>query len=361
MPYVSSIHRRGAASMLLVLCAVAFGCCSSRLGSRAWSPKKDCLDPNPPQPPAEAPRELAKVALPEYVIEPPDILLIDAVKAVPKPPYKIESLDVLSVVVVGTLPERPIKGEYTVEPGGVLNLGPPYGVVRVAGMDLREANTAIHEHLLEFLAAPEVTLNLVQSSGAQEISGEHIVGPDGKVTLGTYGKVYVTGMSQEQAKQAIESHLAKYLENPVVAIDIYAYNSKVFYVIMQNQGAGDGVVKVPIKGNETVLDAIAEINGLEDVSSKRIWVARPAPRGSPNDQVLPVDWHAVTQRGDTTTNYQLMPGDRVFVAQDKWTVVNDRVAKFTLPFQRMFGTVLIGTYTARIIKFFGTSGAGGGI
>jgi polysaccharide export outer membrane protein len=168
-------------------------------------------------------------------------------------------------------------------------------------------------------------------------------------------------MTQEQAKQTIETHLERYLEKPVVAIDIYAYNSKVYYIIMQNQGAGDGLVKVPIKGNETVLDAIAEINGLEDVSSKRIWIARPSPRGSLHDQVLPVDWHALTQRADSSTNYQIMPGDRVFVAQDKWTVVNDRIAKFTSPFQRMFSSVLIGTFTARIIKFFGTAGAGGGI
>jgi polysaccharide export outer membrane protein len=54
------------------------------------------------------PRELDKVSLPPYIIEPPDVLLIEAVKIVPKPPYKIENLDVLTVLVRGTLPDAPI-------------------------------------------------------------------------------------------------------------------------------------------------------------------------------------------------------------------------------------------------------------
>src|SRR5262245_61255400 len=37
----------------------------------------------------DLPRELAKVPMPPYVIEPPDILLIDAIRVVPLPPYKI--------------------------------------------------------------------------------------------------------------------------------------------------------------------------------------------------------------------------------------------------------------------------------
>src|SRR5439155_14223725 len=40
----------------------------------------------------DLPRELDKVSLPAYRIEPPDVLLIEAVKAVPKPPYKVEPL-----------------------------------------------------------------------------------------------------------------------------------------------------------------------------------------------------------------------------------------------------------------------------
>jgi polysaccharide export outer membrane protein len=353
--------RHGCLVFALALISVAGGCHTAQIGSRTWAPPKSCVEPPVAMPPPEIARELAKISFPDYIIEPPDILLIDAVKVVPKPPYHIESLDVLAIVVVGALPDRPIEGSFTVEPGGELNLGIPYGSVNVAGLDLNQAREAIRRKLLESVREPEITLSLVQSAGAQQIAGEHIVGSDGKVALGTYGEVYITGMTRQQARAAIEAHLRQYLDNPVVSVDIYAYNSKFYYVILQNAGAGDAVVKLDVTGNETVLDAISEINGLEDVSSKRIWISRPVQSGTGHYHILPVDWHALTQQADTTTNYQILPGDRLFVAEDKWMAINDRLAKFTAPFQRMFGTTLMGTYTARTIKFFGNASLGGGI
>ncbi len=56
------------------------------------------------------PRELDKAILPQYRIEPPDILVIEALNLVPKPPYKLRVLDVLSIQVEGTLPDAPIQG-----------------------------------------------------------------------------------------------------------------------------------------------------------------------------------------------------------------------------------------------------------
>jgi polysaccharide export outer membrane protein len=352
--------RGGPVVAMLVAALIGNGCHTSRIGSHDWAPPKGHLDPKVPAPPPDLPRELSKVTLPDYIIEPPDILLIDAVRIVPKPPYRIASIDVLSIQVTGALPDRPIDGEVMVEPGGTIDLGPPYGSVRVSGMGVKEAQEAIRQHLLEFLKEPEVSLKLVSSAGSQQIAGERVVGPDGKVTLGTYGKVYVTGMTQMQAKQAIEEHLSQFLENPEVAVDIFAYNSKVYYVIMEGAGQGDSVSRFSITGNETVLDALAQINGMQEVSSKRIWVARPAPYGSGCDQVLPVDWHGLAQRGDTSTNYQLLPGDRVFIAQDRLVATSNALGKVSAPMMRVFGTTLMGTFTAKGIKFFG-SGSGGGI
>src|SRR5690606_15659192 len=93
------------------------------------------------------PRELSKVSLPPYTIEPPDILVIEAIRVVPRPPYRINTLDVLLVQVAGTLPDYPIQGAYAVEPGGTINLGVPYGSIKVVGLTLDEAQAVIHEHL----------------------------------------------------------------------------------------------------------------------------------------------------------------------------------------------------------------------
>ena len=51
------------------------------------------------------PRELNKVVLPTYTIEPPDILVIEAIHIVPKSPYFLRTSDVLAINVQGTLPD----------------------------------------------------------------------------------------------------------------------------------------------------------------------------------------------------------------------------------------------------------------
>ena len=70
-------------------------------------------------------------------------------------------------------------------------------------------------------------------------------------------------------------------------------------------------------GNETVLDAINYAGGLLPTAApQNIRLVRPAPPGACCAQVLPVNLAAIVNAGDTTTNYQLMPGDRIVVYRD---------------------------------------------
>lgn len=315
-------------------------------------------------PATDVPRELDKVVLPQYVIESPDILVIDAVKVVPRPPYRVASLDVLFVRASGTFAEYPIEGNFSVEPGGFINFGPPYGAVRVGRMTIPEAAEEIRRHLANYVEAPVVDAQLAQSSALQQIAGEHLVGPDGTVQLGVYGEVLVVGLTRPQAQQAIEAHLARFLEEPEVSVDVLSYNSKVYYVITQGGGFGDSVHRLPITGNETVLDAISQVEGLQPHSSEQIWIARPSPAGSEVAQILPVDWNAIVQGGATETNYQILPGDRIFIAEDCMVAFDSFIARVTSPFERLFGFTLLGTSTVSRLRFFhqgqnsGSSGGG---
>jgi protein involved in polysaccharide export with SLBB domain len=308
-----------------------------------------------PPPTADPPRELDKVSLPPYIIEPPDILLISALKVVPKPPYKLDIFDVVIIRVLGAFEAlgQPIAEAYSIQPDGTVDLGPAYGRAKIVGMTTEEAQDAIELHLRQFVERPEVSVALAASAGAQQISGQHLVGPDGQVNLGSYGTVYVAGMTLDQAKVAIEQKLSERLERPEVIVDMLAYNSKVYYIITQGAGFGDNVVRIPITGNEMVLDAISNVGGISRVSSKRIWIARPAPNGVGCAQILPVDWDDVTMNGITATNYQLLPGDRLFIAEDPISRVDSVIAKFTQPFERLFGFVSLGTATANRITRYG--------
>jgi polysaccharide export outer membrane protein len=298
--------------------------------------------------PTYVPTEKNMVSLPPYVIEPPDILLIDALRIVPKEPFHIEPLDVLQVEVEGTKLDQPIRGLYLIEPGGMLNLGPGYGKVKVGGLSLEEAGAAVTKQLKRTLSNPQVSVTLNESGGQQQIAGEHLIAPDGTINLGTYGQVYVAGLTVQQASEAIEKHLEQYLEAPVVSVDVYAYNSKVYYVVTEGAGFGDNIQRFPVTGNETVLDAVSQVQGLSRLSSKRIWIARPAGTGC--DQLLPVKWNDIVQGASTCTNYQVLPGDRIFIAQDHMIAIDSFVNKMLNPFERIFGTTLLGAQTMQNIR-----------
>ena len=233
------------------------------------------------------------------MIEPPDILTIEAINPVPRSPYRLKVLDLLTINVAGTLPESPIAGVYPIEPGGVVKLGIPYGAVAVAGMTVSEAEELLHRHLSQYVRAPEVSVALAELGASQQVRGDYIVAQDGMVTLGSYGGVLVVGRTLPEAKMLIEAHLSHFLEDPTISVQVASYNSKVYYVIVQGAGIGDGVYRLPVTGNETVLDAIAQLNGFEPVSSKRVWIARPSDVPG-QQQILPVDWYAVSELARAT-------------------------------------------------------------
>jgi polysaccharide export outer membrane protein len=306
-----------------------------------------------------APRELNKTILPDYRIEPPDVLQIDAIHLVPKAPYRLRALDSLQIYAAGALQDAPISGLYPIEPGGFVNLNAPYGKIQVGGKTAEEAKIVIEKHLAGHLNDPQATVNLGEIATKQQIAGPHLVGPDGAITLGGYGKVSVVGKTVGQAKAAIEQHLSKTLDEPEISVDVYAYNSKVYYIVLQGAGQGDGVSRFPVTGNETVLDAISQVNGLSPNSSTRIWVARPGRNSRGCHQILPVNWEAITQCADWQTNYQLMPGDRVYVAADKLVAFDTALGKLIAPAERLFGFVALGTSTISSVQFYKQRGQRG--
>src|SRR4051812_22989948 len=79
--------------LVLVVCSAIVGCAT--FGRESPSPES----PSPEHRGSPLPTELQRATLPEHIIAPPDILLIDAVTLVPRPPYKVKPLDGLFVQV----------------------------------------------------------------------------------------------------------------------------------------------------------------------------------------------------------------------------------------------------------------------
>lgn len=292
------------------------------------------------------PKELTKITLPEHMIEPPDVLQIDLVAAIPKPPYRLQALDAISLRVPNALLEAPIQGVYQVDTDGTVNLGSSYGLLNIAGLTVSEAKDKIFDLLKSKIKDPQVEIALGQTRGQQQVRGPHLVRPDGTVWFETYGAVRVVGMTIPQARQAIEEHLSQFFLQPQVAISITGYNSKVFYIIFDGQYNGaTQVTRLPVTGNETVIDAVSQVGGMSPIADyDRIWIARPAPEGS-CPQILPVDWRAITEKAEVATNYQILPGDRLFVKTNAFVSSAARLDRFFAPIERILGFSLLGLGT----------------
>ena len=364
MPSPSRTLRNLVQSICLLGCLTSVGCLQPML-----------QNPIPEIAASGVPREMEKISFPVYRVEPPDILLIDAVQSIRPADMALQAGDQLVIRASNTLPQDPdedvitnqfrvINEVYPVQPDGTVDLGPEYGRVFLDGLTLEAAEEAVIAHLKEEadLTNPRVSVTLPDVSGKQPVAGEHLVRPDGTVSLGVYGSVFVAGMTLDEIKAAVEQHLSKSLYKPEVSVDVLAYNSKVYYIVTDGGGFGEQVSSFPCTGNETVLDAIAAIQGLSQISSKKIWVSRPAPAGTQYAQTMMVDWRAITQDGVTTTNYQLFPGDRIYIVADHLVAFDNLVTKVTAPFERIFGFTLLGNSVVRRLQTntVGGGGFGGG-
>ena len=55
-----------------------------------------------------------------------------------------------------------------------------------------------------------------------------------------------------------------------------------------------------------------------------------------------MDWIGITQHGITFTNYQVMPGDRIYVKAQKLVTIDRTLARIFAPIERVFGITLLG-------------------
>ncbi len=147
-----------------------------------------------------------------------------------------------------------------------------------------------------------------------------IVRQDGVIDLGFLGDVYVAGLTLEEVERKIAEHVAplaaeKRLHDPIrVSVRLINGNqSKQYYVLgtVTQQG------RFPLTGSETVLDGILQAGLRSNSLPEKAYLVRPRPGGCGPDQILRIDWCGIRDRGDTTTNYQIFPGDRIIVPGGK--------------------------------------------
>ncbi len=165
----------------------------------------------------------------------------------------------------------------------------------------------------------------VDFNSTLRLPNDQTVLADGTIELGKYGRLHVAGQTTaeieaevqrlidaEQERVPSEDAAAdepELDESHRISVRLDQAESKVYYVLGEVNAPG----AFPLVGRETVLDAIIKAGGLADRANRHnILLSHPTPPGS-CPEVLPICYQQIVQLGDTTTNFQIQPGDRIFV------------------------------------------------
>ena len=166
-----------------------------------------------------------------------------------------------------------------------------------------------------YIVEPPDELEISTRPAVPDVPQTVTVQGDGNIDLGYLGDVYVNGMTLLQVEQKVAQQLQPYAARKKLdgAIEVSARlvngsQSKSYYVM----GAVTTQGKFPVTGGETVLDAILTAGLRSNSQPEKAYLVRPHPAGG-SDLILKIDWDALRDHGDTLTNYQIFPGDRIIV------------------------------------------------
>ena len=106
------------------------------------------------------------------------------------------------------------------EPGGASSrsgkvaAGGPAGLARRLRRNRNPRRSPPVVTLEDYVVEPPdlLIVEVLEALPGRPISGERLVRPDGKISLGFYGDVYVAGLTIPEVKEKIVRHLQKYLE-----------------------------------------------------------------------------------------------------------------------------------------------------
>ena len=135
--------------------------------------------------------------------------------------------------------------------------------------------------------------------------------PDGTINLGAYGRLVVAGRTVDQIESDVKAFIdAQEKSNETFSVRVVSRVSKVFYVLGEVNAAGvvpagrprDGAGRDPDRRRRHQPGGAAQASSSAGPRRPRVvaWY-------------LPVCYREIVQLGDTSTNYQIMPGDRIYI------------------------------------------------
>ena len=147
------------------------------------------------------------------------------------------------------------------------------------------------------------------------MSGKHIIGPDGLITVPLLGSMKINAMTREEAASSIGNAYKPFYTYPSVTLGIDEYQANRITVL--GRVLNPGVLK--FERPPELLEALARAGSLP-VLDKQATLTRCAIfRG--RDRVIWVDLQRLLSRADMTYNIRLKPNDLIYIPDSNDTLV----------------------------------------
>lgn len=164
-----------------------------------------------------------------------------------------------------------------------------------------------------------------------DLSGTHVIRPDGNITLELLGDIYVEGMTAMQIADVLTEALRKYVIDADVTVRPTSFNSKKYYMF----GEVGSVGEKPFDGDINVLKAFGRAGG---VTQRAAWDRIRVIRATKDTrQVFRINLADIVKEGRWQTNIQLKANDVVYVPPTDVARVGYFLDNILFPFRSVLG------------------------
>ena len=144
-----------------------------------------------------------------------------------------------------------------------------------------------------------------------DMSRKARVNANGTISMPLIGAVKVGGMTLIEAQSAIETKLGKFLVSPQVSLFIEEYGNKTIFVMGEVQKPGS--YPIPTESRMTVLEAISTAGGFTPIAAQDR--ARVLRNVNGQSVTYTIDTKEITQQGQKEKDMVLEPNDIIYVPQ----------------------------------------------
>jgi polysaccharide export outer membrane protein len=155
----------------------------------------------------------------------------------------------------------------------------------------------------------------LQVWGRPELSGRHVVGPDGVITVPVAGPLRVGSLTRDEAAERVRQSLDRYYVAPRVSFSVEQYQSNRVTVLGRVAQPGQLAFDKP----PTLLEVLAKAGSLPVIDKQATLTRCAIFRG--RDKVIWVDLKRLLNGGDVRLNLRMRPDDLVYIPDSADTMV----------------------------------------